>query len=53
MAAASPQPPVRVVLIGRAGCHLCDTARETVRRVTAELGVGHQKNTDRRCIRRV
>ena len=31
--------PVRVVLIGRTGCHLCDAARETVSRVAAELGV--------------
>ena len=31
--------PVRVTLIGRPGCHLCDTARETVERVAAELGV--------------
>jgi hypothetical protein len=30
---------VRVVLLGRQGCHLCDEAREVVARVTAELGV--------------
>jgi glutaredoxin len=29
----------RVVLYGRAGCHLCDDAREVVRTVTAESGV--------------
>jgi glutaredoxin len=28
-----------VTLIGKPGCHLCDEAREVVRRVTAELGV--------------
>jgi glutaredoxin len=28
----------RVLLIGRRGCHLCDEARDVVRRVTAELG---------------
>jgi glutaredoxin len=28
----------RVVLYGRAGCHLCDDAREVVRVVTAEAG---------------
>ena len=39
------QPPVRVTLIGRAGCHLCDTARETVQRVTAELGVGWEERS--------
>jgi glutaredoxin len=27
-----------VTLIGRPGCHLCDEAREVIRRVTAELG---------------
>jgi hypothetical protein len=30
---------VRVTLIGKPGCHLCDEAREVVSRVTAELGV--------------
>jgi glutaredoxin len=30
----------RVVLIGKPGCHLCETARDVVRSVTAELGVG-------------
>jgi glutaredoxin len=29
----------RVVLYGRAGCHLCATARETVATVCAEAGV--------------
>jgi len=28
----------RVLLIGRRGCHLCDEARDVVRRVTAEQG---------------
>ncbi|WP_456845080.1 glutaredoxin family protein [Cellulomonas sp. P5_C6] len=28
----------RVVLFGRAGCHLCDEAREVVRAVCAETG---------------
>ena len=36
MTSASTQP--RVTLYGRAGCHLCDEAREVVARVTAELG---------------
>lgn len=44
MDAGSP-PPVRVILIGRDGCHLCDTARETVQRVTAELGVGWEERS--------
>ena len=29
----------RVVLVGKPGCHLCETARDVVRSVTAELGV--------------
>jgi hypothetical protein len=29
----------RVVLVSRAGCHLCDQAREVVARVCAESGV--------------
>lgn len=32
------EPTTRVVLYGRAGCHLCDQARRTLRRVTAETG---------------
>ena len=28
----------RVVLVGRQGCHLCDEARDVVRRVAAETG---------------
>lgn len=32
--------PVRVTLIGRPGCHLCDDARVVIERVTAELGIG-------------
>ena len=30
---------VRVVLIGKPGCHLCDTARDVVRSVAADLRV--------------
>jgi len=37
--------PVRVTLIGRTGCHLCDVARETVARVTADLGVGWEERS--------
>ena len=36
---------VRVTLIGRPGCHLCDVARDTVERVTAELGVGWEETS--------
>jgi hypothetical protein len=28
----------RVVLVGRPGCHLCDSAREVIARVCAETG---------------
>jgi glutaredoxin len=30
----------RITLIGREGCHLCDDAREVVRRVADDTGVG-------------
>jgi Glutaredoxin-like domain (DUF836) len=30
----------RITLIGKAGCHLCDAAREVVSRVAQDLGVG-------------
>lgn len=33
-------PDIRVVLVGKPGCHLCDDAREVIARVTADLGVG-------------
>ena len=37
LAPGSPTAP-RVVLYGRAGCHLCAAAREVVEQVTAEHG---------------
>ena len=33
-----PTGPVRVTLIGRPGCHLCDEARAVVERVCEDLG---------------
>ena len=39
-----PRTP-RVVLLGRAGCHLCDEARVVVERVTGELGVAWQEQS--------
>lgn len=33
-----PGTDPRVLLIGRAGCHLCEVARETVAAVCAETG---------------
>jgi len=41
----------RITLIGKAGCHLCDAAREIVAKVAADLGVGwveHDINEDPR-----
>lgn len=35
----------RVVLLGRPGCHLCDEAREVVRRVAQEAGVDWQERS--------
>ena len=37
--------PIRVTLIGRPGCHLCDVARETVQRVADDLGVGWEERS--------
>jgi hypothetical protein len=35
---------VRVVLLGRQGCHLCDDAREVVARVCGDLGVAWRED---------
>lgn len=35
----SSSSAARVTLLGRPGCHLCDTAREVVAGVCADLGV--------------
>lgn len=35
----------RVVLLGRAGCHLCDDARAVVQRVCDELDVGWEERS--------
>jgi hypothetical protein len=32
-------PPHRITQLSRPGCHLCDTAREVIARVAADLGV--------------
>lgn len=36
---------VRVTLIGKPGCHLCDDARAVVAAVCAELGVGWEERS--------
>lgn len=33
-------PAPRITLIGKPGCHLCDQAREVIRAVAADTGVG-------------
>lgn len=33
-------PATRITLVGRPGCHLCDDAREVIRRVSHDLDVG-------------
>jgi hypothetical protein len=35
----------RITLIGKPGCHLCDDAREVIRRVAIDLGVGWQERS--------
>ncbi len=34
------EEPVRIQILGRAGCHLCDVARDVVELVAAETGTG-------------
>jgi glutaredoxin len=36
-------PEPRVTLIGKPGCHLCETARDVVVAVTSDLGVAWQE----------
>ncbi|AXI78943.1 glutaredoxin family protein [Peterkaempfera bronchialis] len=39
-----PAPADRTVtLVGKPGCHLCDEAREVIRRVTGELGAAFEE----------
>ena len=40
---AQPDPAVRITLIGKPGCHLCDDAREVIARVAQDLRVGWQE----------
>ena len=42
---ASSQPPPRITLIGKPGCHLCDAAREVVVRVAEDTGAGWQERS--------
>jgi hypothetical protein len=43
MPGAAPGAPVRVTLVSRVDCHLCDQARVVVARVCADLGVGWEE----------
>ena len=36
-------PESRITLLSRPGCHLCDDAREVIRRVADDLGVAWQE----------
>jgi glutaredoxin len=41
-------PAVRITLVSRPGCHLCDDARSVIAKVAAELGVGwEERDIDR------
>ena len=40
MTASLGDGSARITLIGRSGCHLCDDAREVVRRVADDTGAG-------------
>jgi Glutaredoxin-like domain (DUF836) len=40
MTAPARGTAARITLIGRPGCHLCDDAREVVRRVAHDTGAG-------------
>jgi glutaredoxin len=36
-------PTPRITLLSRPGCHLCDDARDVIRRVADDLGVAWQE----------
>ncbi len=47
MAEESKHRDPQVTLLTRQGCHLCEAARQTVHRVTSELGLGfHEVDVD-------
>ena len=37
--------PLRITLIGKPDCHLCDEARAVIARVAADLGVGWEERS--------
>jgi hypothetical protein len=42
---APTHAPVRITLIGKPGCHLCDDARTVIERVAADLAVGWEERS--------
>ena len=40
-----PVPVVRVTLVGKPECHLCDDARTVIARVCTDLGVGWEERS--------
>ena len=48
MALVAPTPaptPVRITLIGKPGCHLCDDVRAVIARVADDLGVSWEERS--------
>ena len=43
MSAADHRVNHQVTLLTRAGCHLCETAEQTLRRLAAELGFSYRE----------
>ena len=39
---SSPDPDVRVQIVGRPGCHLCEQAEATVAQVCQARGIGYR-----------
>ena len=44
-AVAPTHAPVRITLIAKPGCHLCDDARTVIERVAADLAVGWEERS--------
>ena len=42
---AVPDPVVRIVLVGKPGCHLCEAARDVVARVAEDVGFGWEERS--------
>ena len=44
-ALTQPVPVVRVTLVGKPDCHLCDDARAVIARVCTDVGVGWEERS--------